>query len=85
VNDGREWKMGSMDGKIVMAKQCYEHLGGTLGCRLFRRLVELQWFEPDAENPRHYRITETGRINLEKLGVDVYDRGALCGTGDGSN
>lgn len=56
--------------KVLKAKPCYEHLGGTLGNRLFKRLIELNWFEPDEDGTRNYRITEIGKENLEKLGVD---------------
>jgi hypothetical protein len=58
--------------KLLTAKPCFEHLGGTLGCRLFQRLVELGWFEPAGDGTRNYAITETGRARLEELGVDVY-------------
>lgn len=58
--------------KILSAKPCFEHLGGTLGCRLFQRLIDLGWFEPGEDGARHYRVTETGKANLEKLGVDIY-------------
>jgi hypothetical protein len=32
--------------KILAVKPCYGHLGGAPGDRLFRRLIELKWFEP---------------------------------------
>ncbi len=33
--------------KILKAKSCYGHLDGTLGNRLFERLLELNWFEQE--------------------------------------
>lgn len=60
--------------KVLSAKVCYGHLGGTLGNRLFDRLVELKWFEQDKENDRLYKITEKGKNELEKFGVDIYER-----------
>lgn len=59
--------------KVLKAKPCYEHLGGSLGNRLFKRMIELNWFEPDEDGTRNYRITEIGKENLEKLGVDLCD------------
>lgn len=57
----------------LKAKRCYEHLGGTLGVRLFERLLELGWFEPDEENPRHFRLTELGIEGFKDLGVNPYE------------
>ena len=60
--------------KPLTAKCCFEHLGGTLGCRLFARMQALGWFEPSGENPRHFTLTQTGIEELIKFGVDPYDR-----------
>lgn len=60
--------------KQLKAKCCYEHLGGTLGGRLFARLIELGWFEPDKEHPREYEITQLGMEEFIKLGVDPFER-----------
>ena len=60
--------------KPLTAKCCFEHLGGTLGCRLFSRMQALGWFEPSGENPRHFKLTQTGIEELIKFGVDPYDR-----------
>lgn len=57
---------------MLLAKPCYGHLGGTLGNRVFSRLIELGWFEADLENSRSYSITPKGREELERLGVDIY-------------
>jgi hypothetical protein len=60
--------------KPLTAKLCFEHLGGSLGGRLFSRMLELKWFVHEGEKKTHYRITELGISELEKLGVDVYER-----------
>ncbi|MNC29243.1 hypothetical protein D3C75_774860 [compost metagenome] len=57
----------------LKAKPCYEHLGGTLGNRLFERLLELGWFRPDEENPRHFNLTELGVEGFKELGVNPYE------------
>ena len=59
---------------LLKAKCCYGHLGGTLGNRLFERLVERGWFRPD-EGAKTFSITELGLEELKKLGVDPYRKG----------
>lgn len=58
--------------KMLIAKPCYGHLGGTLGNRIFSQLIALGWFEMDLENPRAYKITPKDKEELEKLEVDIY-------------
>ncbi len=58
--------------KMLVAKPCYGHLGGTLGNRVFGRLLDLGWFEAGSENARAYNITPKGKEELERLGVDIY-------------
>ncbi len=60
--------------KQLTARTCYGHLGGTLGDRLFSRLVELGWFIRDGEKATVYEMTVLGRLELEKMGVDIYER-----------
>ncbi|MGE5455117.1 MAG: hypothetical protein ACM3O9_07985 [Methylocystaceae bacterium] len=55
-------------------KSCFGHLGGTLGERLFKRLIELEWFVQDQEKTTVYQLTEKGVVELDKLGVDIYNR-----------
>lgn len=61
--------------KILKAKSCYGHLGGTLGNRLFERLLELNWFEREEDAATVYRLTETGKREFARLGVDFMKRG----------
>jgi hypothetical protein len=58
----------------LTAKCCFGHLGGTLGNRLFERLLELGWFEPREDNPKHYSLTRQGVEELIKFGVDPYPK-----------
>lgn len=46
--------------KKPTAKSCYGHLGGTLGNRLFARLIELGWFELEEGRATVYRISDKG-------------------------
>ena len=67
-----------MDGhsqKILKAKSCYGHLGGTLGNCLFERLLELNWFEREVDTATVYQLTETGKQEFARLGVDFMKRG----------
>lgn len=60
--------------KPLSAKECYGHLGGTLGNNLFERLVELGWFRRNENKATVYEITEKGMQELERLGVSIYAR-----------
>jgi DNA-binding PadR family transcriptional regulator len=53
------------------ARSCYGHLGGELGNRLFKRLMDLGWFAPEEGRSTVYRITDKGYEELERLGVDL--------------
>ncbi|MFZ5825036.1 MAG: hypothetical protein ACOY94_11960 [Bacillota bacterium] len=46
---------------------CYDHLGGILGERLTRRLVEIGWVTPEP-NPG---VTPTGWTGFAELGLDL--------------
>lgn len=61
--------------KILKAKACYGHLGGTLGNRMFERLLELNWFEREENTATVYRLTETGKEEFARLGIDFMKRG----------
>ena len=60
--------------KPLTAKCCFEHLGGTLGSRLFARMMALGWFVPTEDNPRHFALTQAGVEGFIKFGVDPYER-----------
>lgn len=63
----------------VVAKSCFGHLGGKLGDRFFKRMIELKWFKPKSGKTNRYgireryEITEKGCRELAKLGVDLSD------------
>lgn len=65
-------KEGTM--KALGARSCYGHLGGTLGDRLFARLVELEWFEKVEGKSTVYALTEKGIEEMTRLGVDVREK-----------
>lgn len=50
-----------------LVASCYDHLGGILGERLARRLVEAGWVTPEP-NPG---ITPAGWAALAQLGLDL--------------
>jgi hypothetical protein len=58
----------------LIAKCCFGHLGGTLGNRLFERMLALGWIEPREDNPKHYTLTQYGVEELIKFGVDPYPK-----------
>jgi hypothetical protein len=60
--------------KQLKGRSCYGHLGGTLGERLFTRLLELGWFEPDEGKTTVYKVTPLGEAKLSELGVDIYEK-----------
>jgi predicted transcriptional regulator len=60
--------------KVLKARACYGHLGGTLGNRLFERMIELGWIERDGDKLTVYSLTEHGIKALLELGVDIYER-----------
>ena len=66
--------MNASFGKKLQGKSCYGHLGGTLGGRLFQRLIELGWFIRQEGTATVYDITDLGKQEMEKLGVDIFDR-----------
>jgi len=61
--------------KALQGKSCFGHLGGTLGNRLFERMLELNWFEREEDTATVYRLTETGKEEFARLGVDYLKRG----------
>lgn len=62
------------DKKVLKGRSCYGHLGGTLGNRLFERLLALGWFEKDESKSTVYKVTPLGEEHLAALGVDIYEK-----------
>ena len=60
--------------KQLKARSCYGHLGGTLGERLFIRLLELGWLEPDEGKSTVYKLTPLGEKQFSELGVNIYEK-----------
>lgn len=65
---------GEATGKKLKGRGCYGHLGGTIGARLFDRLVALGWFAPEENKATVYEITALGEEKLTELGVDIYEK-----------
>lgn len=59
---------------MLKGRSCYGHLGGTLGKRLFERLLELGWFEQDSGKVTVFSLTEIGIEEFKKLGVEIYKK-----------
>jgi hypothetical protein len=60
--------------KQLKARSCYGHLGGTLGERLFARLLELKWFELEEGKTTVYKVTPLGEEKFSELGVNIYEK-----------
>lgn len=60
--------------KVLKARSCYGHLGGTLVDRLFARMLALGWLERDESKTTVYSLTEKGMGELTDLGVDIYEK-----------
>jgi len=60
---------------LLKGRACYGHLGGTLGNRLFQRLLDLHWFEQEESAKTVYRLTPEGIDGFARLGVDSRKRG----------
>jgi DNA-binding PadR family transcriptional regulator len=53
------------------AKVCYEHIGGKLGQLLLEQFVEKGWIAKDSPANKHYYITEKGKEEFTKMGLDL--------------
>ena len=62
------------DSKRLKARNCYGHLGGTLGNRLFDRMLALGWFEREEGKETVFTLTESGEEAFKELGVDIYEK-----------
>jgi hypothetical protein len=68
--------MNKKSQESIVAKSCFGHLGGKLGNKLFKRMIELKWFKPKAGKTNsygireRYEITKKGYQELAKLGID---------------
>lgn len=62
-----------MSGKkdIKPAKACYEHIGGKLGELLMNAFIKKYWIAKETSTGKHFYITDLGKKEFAKLGVDV--------------
>jgi len=65
----REALLGS---PVCAARSCYDHLAGLAGVELLEGMLQLGWLEANEDGERvTYRLTQEGKVALEKKGVDV--------------
>lgn len=66
--------MSEKKAKKLKGRLCYGHLGGTIGDRLFERLIELEWFERDGDKKTVFVVTAKGEEELAALGVNIHEK-----------
>jgi DNA-binding transcriptional ArsR family regulator len=64
------------DHDLCYARTCYDHLAGKLGVQLCQTMLEHGWLEvaPNEFVLTEFVLTELGRKNLEKFGVQIPNR-----------
>jgi hypothetical protein len=60
----RKWKSPKVG-------KCFDHLGGRLAPLVFQRFLELKWIVPKEGKKTVFEITELGKKEFEKLGIDL--------------
>ena len=60
-----------MEKKNLPAKTCFSHIGGTLGNLLLAMFIEKEWIKSSGIEKKHYFITEKGKKEFKKLGLDL--------------
>lgn len=56
---------------VKPAKTCYDHLGGKLGTMLLEMYIHQGWIQKLNPDDKHFFITEKGKIEFTKLGLDL--------------
>jgi hypothetical protein len=65
-------KFATMKPKDTLpAKTCFSHLGGKLGMLLMESFIEKGWIAKKQITDKHFYITEKGKKEFNKLGVDL--------------
>jgi DNA-binding PadR family transcriptional regulator len=57
--------------KKLPAKKCFSHIGGKLGSLLIEHFIEKEWVVANGRTEKHFSITEKGKKEFEKLGIDL--------------
>jgi hypothetical protein len=55
----------------IPAKTCYSHIGGKLGMMLMETFIEKGWIAKKNPKDKHFFVTEKGKKEFSKLGVDL--------------
>jgi hypothetical protein len=61
--------------RLQFARTCYDHMAGTLAVLLHDRMIEEGWLLEADEQV--YRLSDSGEVLFEGLGIDVKDLGTL--------
>lgn len=56
--------------RLRQARTCYDHMAGTVAVALHDHLHAQDWLKADGDGPA-YRLTATGAVALENLGLDL--------------
>jgi hypothetical protein len=57
--------------EILPAKMCYTHIGGKLGTLLMESFLDKGWLSKNNPGDDHFHITEKGKKEFAKLGIDL--------------
>jgi hypothetical protein len=57
--------------EYLPAKMCFSHIGGKLGSMLMESFLDNGWIEKSNAAHKHFFITDKGKKEFLKLGVDV--------------
>jgi hypothetical protein len=55
----------------IPAKTCYSHIGGKLGMMLMETFADKGWIAKKNPIDKHFYVTEKGKKEFTKLGVDL--------------
>ena len=61
----------ALNTKQIPAKMCFSHLGGKLGNLLLELFIEKHWISPAKGDSKHFVITEKGKKEFKKMGLDL--------------
>lgn len=53
------------------ARSCYDHLAGINGVYMLEKMLELKWLEIKDDKKPLYKLTDSGKIELQKRNVKI--------------
>ena len=68
--ESTRWQAPAMRG-LRHARSCYGHLAGELGVALCRSMIHQGWVCAPEQDRQDYRLTQTGCIRLNELGMAI--------------